>query len=861
MGLRGWALFLAGLLLLAFIFSHPLALHLRSGMPYSFLPVPGLELLHQHPGDYLQLMYRFWLFEKALEGRTAFFSNAFEFSTPRTPPTFVTQGIPISFLFMLFMPLGNIAAYNALVVLSFLAAGAAMALLVSAVTGSPGAAAACGLLYACVPYRLGHLYGGHIGGFVFFLPPLALYCIERGFAAGGGGRNAFRWGLACGLCVLSTAMTELHISFYLAPLLCVYFAVSFAALARQAGRPAATRTALRILGGLLLPAAASVAYLLWVRHAIIAPSSVSGGRTLKNVQAFSPLLGDLLRKSPNAEKNIYPGYAALLLALWGILQRRREIARGRAEGGALLLLYFWVGLCALGYLLALGTTLEARVPVYGWLHARVPFLAFSRTPSRILCLALPALFVLCGFGLRAILSRGRPARGAAFLLVFLALADYHPKRPIGISILRGMDRVYETVRREAQGKRLLDLPIWPGDSAWSAIYEYYATLTGVPIVNGYNPVPRQRYVTEVFEPLRSLNVGELRAAQHALLRDWNVSHIVLHQDLFPRKVSRYPFRFTLRNLLDSPYLRFVMQEGPNHLFEVLDAPSGPPPAFCRRSPVGNLYPARSAGYEVGRRIQDAAASGGRAIAAVGRGEPEGMLFGGVSRFYPTGAFRVWFNLKLVAPPDDGPAARLKVYDVGKGRTIAARELSADEFGAPGGYRLFDLSFVNQESARIEFRVQRLGGSGLRADFAYVLFDGEEDPRPRYEAEDLYHIGRCIEDAAASGGHAVEISREEDPHMPMASGPERLYPPGEYRARFMMEAEDADEGSVALLAASSSFGDTLASRELAAADLRGPGRYRPQELEFTLDRLTPLQFSIRHFNRARLRFDAIEIERR
>jgi len=238
-----------------------------------------------------------------------------------------------------------------------------------------------------------------------------------------------------------------------------------------------------------------------------------------------------------------------------------------------------------------------------------------------------------------------------------------------------------------------------------------------------------------------------------------------------------------------------------------------------------------------------------------------MLFGGVSRFYPTGAFRVWFNLKLVAPPDDGPAARLKVYDVGKGRTIAARELSADEFGAPGGYRLFDLSFVNQESARIEFRVQRLGGSGLRADFAYVLFDGEEDPRPRYEAEDLYHIGRCIEDAAASGGHAVEISREEDPHMPMASGPDRLYPPGEYRARFMMEAEDADEGSVALLAASSSFGDTLASRELAAADLRGPGRYRPQELEFTLDRLTPLQFSIRHFNRARLRFDAIEIERR
>ena len=863
MRFRGWALFLGGLLFLAFVFSHPLALYFRSGMPYSFMPVHGREVLHQHPGDYLQLMYRFWLFEKAIEGKTRFFSNAFEFSTPLTPPTFVTQGIPISFVFMLFMPFGNIAAYNTLTILSFLATGAAMALLVSAVTGSPAAAAACGLLCACVPYRLGHLFGGHIGGFVFFLLPLALYCMERGVRACGRERAVFGWGLACGLCTLFTAMTELHIIFHLAPLLCAYLVVSLAALARREGRPAAARTASLLIRGLILPAAASAVYLLWVHQAIIAPSSVSEGRTLKTVQAYSPLLGDLLRKSPNAEKNIYPGIAPFLLAAYGFFVRRAAIARGRAERGALLLLYFWLALCVLGYLFSLGTTLEAKIPVYGWLHRSIPLMDFSRTSSRIMCVALPALFVLCGWGLKALLSGGRIAKGVAYALVALSLADYHPKKPIGISTLQGMDRVYETVRRDAQGKRILELPIWPGDAAWSALYEYYVTLTGVPIVNGYNPVPRLAYVTQVFEPLRSLNIGEVRTAQYALLREWNVSHVVLNQDLFPRKVSRYPFRFTFLNLLDSPYLRFVMRDGPHHLFQVLDSPSGPEPSFRRRSPAGNLYPARKMDSRVGSCMRDIAAASGYALVAGTHGEPAGMLLGGASRVYPTGAFRAWFNLRLDAPPDTGPAARIEVYDAARERIVAARALHPRDFGKPGAYRLFDLAFVNPEPARVEFRVQYPGAGVLRADLVCVLFDGEKDPCTRYEAEELYHIGRCVEDAAASGGCAVEITRDEDPHMPMASGLDRLYPPGDYRARFVLEGSDADEGAVALLSVSSSFGgvNAIASREVASGDLGAPGRYRPQELEFTLDRLTPLTFAVRHFNRARLRLDAIEIERR
>ncbi|MCX6357800.1 MAG: hypothetical protein NT045_08025, partial [Candidatus Aureabacteria bacterium] len=330
--------------------------HFTEGMPYSFMPVPGLELVHQHPGDNIQLMYRFWLFEKALTGEIPFFSNDFEFSTPLTPPTFTTQGIPISFIFMLFMPFGSITAYNALIILSFLAAGIAMALLVRELTGSPGASVVCGLLYTCIPNRLGHLYGGHMGGFVFFLMPLSIYCLERAWRCASGGRpaarKAFSWGFGCGLCFLCAAPTELHISFYMGILLVLYFLVRFAGHLAHEGLRNALRTARLPLCGLLLPVAVTIGYLFWVKFYYLAASAVGAGRSMRTVQAYSPGLVDIFYKSPNAEKNISLGVLPLLCAIYGFFVRRREISLGRAGPGALLWLYFWAGLFAATYLLS-----------------------------------------------------------------------------------------------------------------------------------------------------------------------------------------------------------------------------------------------------------------------------------------------------------------------------------------------------------------------------------------------------------------------------------------------------------------------------------------------------------------------------
>ncbi|MCX6353893.1 MAG: hypothetical protein NTZ78_03175 [Candidatus Aureabacteria bacterium] len=864
MGARTWLAICAGLLILAVLFSYPLVFYFRSGMPYSFMPVPELELQRQYPGDYIQLLYRFWLFGQAFSGKTPFFSNAYEFSTPLTPPMFTTQGIPLSCIFLIFTPWGTIFAYNVLIILSFLAAGIAMALLVYEVTRSRNAAAACGFLYSCIPFRMGHLFGGHAGGFAYFLMPLMVYFLERSWreiseqTPGWRGRSG-GWGFAVGLCALCTAIVELQLVFYMGLLVVLYIGCRCIEIWARNGLRTAVRSAWLPVAGMAIPAAIAAVYVLWVKMHILNTSIMGEGRPLGTVQMYSPMLRDIFSKNSNAEKNIYLGFLPLAGAIYGALMRRKEIRRGRAETGALLWFYFWGLLFALCYLLSLGTTLERYLPLYSFLHSRIPFFSYTRTSSRILCLVLMPFFLFLAYGVRDLLSRRRPVRVAAWLLLLIALFDYHPKSSIGISTLGGIDSVYGEVRRAARGKRLLEIPLWPGDSALSTIYEYYTTLTAVPIVNGYNPAPRHAYIKKVFEPLRSINYGEMRRGQYDLLQQWDVPCMVLHQDLFPRKVSRYPFRFTLLNLMRSPYLELRSQEGGHYLFWLRDKPAGQDPEFTLTSPVGNLYSARRMESDVSVRTQDKSASSGFALSAGEHGEKSGLLARSDARIYPTGKFKVFFHLKSRSSGVTGPVARIEVFAPDEDKVIAEQDLIPGDFGGSGGYGLFELAFENIRPRSVEFRVHYPGMGVLSYDFNYIIFAGESDPRRLYKAEDLFHIGACVDDPAAPGGGVVEIGKNEDLTMPMISGPDRLYKKGRYRARFYFRTDEAEAGTVAKIEVGSTFGEVIAQREVANVELKDPGRYHASDISFELDRITPLSFRVRHYNRASLRLDKIEVE--
>jgi hypothetical protein len=862
MGFRRWPFFCAGLLLLSIVFSYPLVHHIGEGMPYSFIPVKGSEIVSQHPGDYLQLFYRCWLFDRALFGKTPFFSNHYEFSTPITPPRFNTQGIPISLVARALRPLGAAFAYNAAVLLSFLASGLALALFIHAATGSMGAAMFCGAVYSCFPYRLGHLFGGHPGGFVIFLMPLSLYCIEkswpRGDSGGASRRRAVLWGSAGGLSVFFCALSELHMVFYMGVLLPVYVAMKFIGATASDGAAAAWRRARTSLLGLAPIALAAVAYILWVKYSFLEATTLRAGRELSAVQVFNPRLADMLRISPSAERNIYLGIVPLALAVYGFFARLSEIRKRVASRGALLWLCFWTCLFIASYFMALGTATQRYLPLYPWLHANVPFLAYSRTPNRLLVVTALGLFMLCAYGIRRLLSKGRLAMSAVFLLLLVALLDYHSKSPIGISVMQGIDRVYGEVRSRGKGGRLLALPIWPGDDARSSIYGYYVTLTGVPMVNGYSPAPERSYVSRVFQPLRNLNLGEMRAHQYELLKEWRVPFVVLHGEAFPRKVSRYPFRFTLRNLQGSPFLEFVRGDGPHYLFRVRKHPLSPEQAFLLTSPVGILYPAYKMKGDVGECVPDPAASSGSpryTPAFTGAG---GWLLKGHPRIYPTGGFKALFRVKSGSSEGHEPVGRIEVYAPEKDRVVSARELAPQDFKDSDGYETFELEFKNTAPACIEFRVHATGEESLSVDFVYVVFAGEKDPGRSYEAEDLFYIGDCVEDGDASGGYAVSIGKGEYPSMPMVSGPMRLYGPGRYRARFHLMADEVEQGAFARMEVVSGFGEILGWRELTSVEGAEEGRYAPYDVAFEIGKPTPISFYLRHFNKAVLRLDRIEV---
>src|SRR5262249_60480036 len=95
------------------------------------------------------------------------------------------------------------------------------------------------------------------------------------------------------------------------------------------------------------------------------------------------------------------------------------------------------------------------------------------------------------------LGRRPPLRFALPLLPALFAAAVRGTAPWHAIVLpRTPDNpVYGLLQTEA--RRVLYLPIWPGDSAWSSIYLYNVTRTRVPMLNGHFPLLPRRDVTAV----------------------------------------------------------------------------------------------------------------------------------------------------------------------------------------------------------------------------------------------------------------------------------------------------------------------------------------------------------------------------
>jgi len=175
--------------------------------------------------------------------------------------------------------------------------------------------------------------------------------------------------------------------------------------------------------------------------------------------------------------------------------------------------------------------------------------------------------------------RALPAASAVLLVLLVFLSASRGMRA-GVCLLPGPNAAYAAAVRDAESRglvpRALVLPVWPGASSWSSIYQYCAMRAGLRMLNGYAAVTEPDYVERVFRRFETMTEGDFTDDQLAGLRELGVTCVILHEDAFPSKVSAFPFGATLRRHLASPRLRLLARDAGAWAFAVADG-EGPAP--------------------------------------------------------------------------------------------------------------------------------------------------------------------------------------------------------------------------------------------------------------------------------------------
>lgn len=335
--------------ILGLIQTSPLWRYLASGIPHAFLPHPGWERVPLLPGDHLQFFYWCWLLVDNLAGPSALFSNPYEFNT------FLSAGLPgfanfpFSLIYAALYPLGPILAYNLMVLLTYALCGGAMFLLARQALGAGWPALVAAMAFALLPFRAAQFLSGHLYGFVAFLLPLCLWCLERGLR-----RRAWGWGLGAGLCLVAMSLMEGHLVYYSALLIGAYLPLriildpmtregsAFASGldARAAWAPLAAGAALGLVAHLALARSAGAA--VWSPELVV--SCLAWMLMAAAFWALSSWLGAGLTSLGPAEASrlVARGFWPFLLSPLYALQYLMDIPH---LGGALALV---LGLAALG---------------------------------------------------------------------------------------------------------------------------------------------------------------------------------------------------------------------------------------------------------------------------------------------------------------------------------------------------------------------------------------------------------------------------------------------------------------------------------------------------------------------------------
>ncbi|CAO0819790.1 membrane hypothetical protein [Desulfarculales bacterium] len=632
-------------------------------------------------------------------------------------------------------------------------------------------------------------------------------------------------------------------------------------------------------------------FMIHIKRSIFADSIASQGRSLSEVNLFSPRLSDLFDPANvHMERTIYFGWALGGLALLGLAMlvlTRPRAARQAAQAS------LWAGLGMLFTLLCLGPTLPA-LPLYQVLYKLVPYFNFPRVPGRLIIFAVLMWSLLAGWAVRE-LSAGWRGRGQGRsiclggLLGAAILLSIWPPTPTGVCLLPPASPLEEAIRREMpdgpRGQaRLLGLPIWPGDSHQSSIYDLTIARTGAAMINGYSPVVPRTYIEQIYTPLYPLDFGLVDAPALTMLERLHVPLVVFHDDdqVYPRKISPFPPALARQRLLASGAFNLENQSGT--VFLLRHNPTAPPDLRPGRviSPVVSLWEAESLRRTTGRLVDDPQASGwgllfqeplhvdaplgprlpwpqgNVAQARAGRDQPGHLCYAPFKAF-PPGDYLAIFRLRRGTGAQPG---HIEVTSDGGQSLLAQAELTTERLPADGAWHDVALPFSLTGLTVLELRCYFAGTYDLELDAVLVGFHQAQPTDGYYRAQDLWRqTGDLLVDPKAPGGLAVLARAGYHPPLYLMHGPQMTAAPGRYRASFRLAASGHNPPAAPLadLVVATDLGRIpLGRRALSGSDLRP--EYREMSVEFSLERRCELDLRVRFAGGGSLCLAGVRLEK-
>ena len=636
--------------------SWPLPRYVGTGIPTA-AHREAADIQRMIPGDHLQFMYYCWLAGDMVAGKTPLFYNLYEFNTGNDRERFEPYAyyIPFSLIYAAAGLCGQAFGWNLTGFIALWLTYLLTWLLVRRWTRSEWVAAVAALLGIVLPFRWINLFGGSPAGFAMAWIPAILLGVDLAVR-----EDRVRGGFLAGVALLLASWGDSHVFFFGTLAVPVWGVVAFAGRTDFQWRQGASYR--RLIMALLPIGLFAVVALLFpvlmkgLYHVVMGVAPVAhaiGPRTLREVMIFSPdWRGFFGTSTLDIATHIYLGVSILVFiaAGWLALVRlalgsalkikdKRELSfnlradpeLGLTHGRTLIVL----ALVMLAMLVIMVLALGPRGPEHGLFFKLcrlvIPPYAMIRQPAKIFCLMPSFLAVASAITLMALVQlRSGRAWHVLVPIIFagLILWDYTRQSNPTISLLDKKQAAYAAVAANAAGAadaaagqaipRALVLPLWPGDSHYASIYQYFAAIYRVRMVNGYNPFIKQGYFENVFRRFESVNQGGLSEDQVNRLLGMNVRYILLHEDLFPEKVSPFPVTATLWQLLRHPQLELLCQDGSVWAFKIMDLPR----ANSAPIPAGDiLFPARR--FEMEKTVAErrvtvikSSAAGGRAYVAL-----------------------------------------------------------------------------------------------------------------------------------------------------------------------------------------------------------------------------------------------------